>query len=163
MEDRIQKATSRLQYDREQIAKELSLSRRKASYLKKTNTAFRTVSALLGVLAPAIVTYQTQVQSDSWKLVAILATALAGASATLQSTFRWGEAYRNNRLTALRLEVLLLNLDFSSQDALDTADLDKAYAELKVIHKEAVTELSRILGDHVQLDVDLMMGGSWLK
>jgi hypothetical protein len=163
VEEQIHRAASRLQFDRERIVQELTTSRRKAAYLKNINTVFRTFTALLGVLAPALVTYQTQVPTDTWKLAAILTTVLVGTSATLQSTFRWGEAYRNHRLTALRLEVLLLNLDFASQDALDTTDLTKAYDDLKVIHKDAVTEMTRILGEHVHLDVDLMTGGTWFK
>ena len=118
----------------------------------------KTVIVLLGVTAPALVTYQTQIDSNRWKLIAVVATALAGGSATLQSAFRWGETYKNHRLTALKLEKLLIELDYSRQDALNIIDPAHVYSEIRKIQLDTATDLVKIISEHANADVDLILG-----
>ena len=79
---------------------------------RRLHQAFTVLTILLGVAAPAIVTYSPPPDIEvRWKLFAICATAFAGASATLRTVLRFGERYSNSALTAITLRELAARLE----------------------------------------------------
>jgi hypothetical protein len=81
-------------------ARKLKNSARRLHYYYKALTI---TTIILGVSAPAIVTYSGNITSDVWKILAIAITAFATASATIRSVLRYSERYSNSELTSLNL------------------------------------------------------------
>src|ERR1017187_1358586 len=64
---------------------------------------FTVSTILLGVSAPALVTYSPSNHTEVWKFFAIIITAFATASATIRTVLRFGERYSNSELASLEL------------------------------------------------------------
>ena len=67
---------------------------------------FNTFVVILGVLTPAMVTYQSLVGNSSTQILTIILTASIGAVATLQSHFRFKDQFILNANTSFELEIL---------------------------------------------------------
>jgi hypothetical protein len=97
-------------------AKEL---RQEAKGMRAKHQFFTTATILLGVAAPAFVTYTPRSDDELlWKLAAIVVTALASASATIRTVLRYGDRYANASLTSMALEDLYAELDTKRNEVL---------------------------------------------
>ncbi len=81
---------------------------------------FTVSTILLGVSAPAMVTYSPTSYAEVWKLVAIVITAFATASATMRTVLRFGERYSNSELASLELFNLKNKVQGKMKDILVT-------------------------------------------
>ena len=121
------------------------------------NTWFRAILAILGVGAPALVTYQTQVEGEPLLvLLTIGLTAIAGAAANLQAIFRWGERYTRAMLTALNLEELSSNAKAAMQEILAVEDPIHQMHELRGLNEDAGKILRRTIRKDVQAEAELV-------
>jgi hypothetical protein len=121
------------------------------------NTWFRAILAVLGVGAPALVTYQTQVEGEPLLvLLTIGLTALAGAAANLQAIFRWGERYTRAMLTALNLEELSSNTKAAMQEILAVDDPIHRMHELRGLNEDAGKILRRTIRKDIQAEAELV-------
>lgn len=160
------------QEDSERTEKQLAILRLTTERIQKETTRYnrdrdrsRTASrfipgalAVLGVAAPSLVTYQTQVDKPSGWLIAltILVTAIAGAASTLQAIFRWDERYRRTLLTSLALSLLESNTVFQREEIVATlngADTDK---RLRDLNRKARRDLLRIIREDVESEAKLV-------
>ncbi len=89
----------------DRIREEANRYNRAKDHSAAYNRWFRSMLAILGVAAPALVTFQTQPVAQYWyvQLPVIAVIAIAGAAATLQNIFRWDERYRRTLLSSLSL------------------------------------------------------------
>ncbi|GGC99417.1 DUF4231 domain-containing protein [Undibacterium terreum] len=85
----------------------------KAENMQMKHQFFTVLTILLGVAAPAFVTYNPSGNYYEmwWRLMAIVVTALASASATIRTVLRYGDRYANASLTSMALEELSAELD----------------------------------------------------
>jgi hypothetical protein len=121
------------------------------------NTWFRASLAVLGVGAPSLVTYQTQVEGEPLLvLLTIGLTALAGATANLQAIFRWGERYTRAMLTALNLEELSSNTKSVMQEITAVDDELFQLRELRRLNEDAGKILRRTIRKDVQAEAELV-------
>ncbi|HYU32871.1 MAG TPA: DUF4231 domain-containing protein [Thermoanaerobaculia bacterium] len=102
-----------------EIAKKARDLESESRSLRRWHQVFTVLTILLGVSAPAAVTYSPP---DSyafwWKLIAIGLTAFATASATLRTVLRFSERYSNSALTAIALLDLWAELHAKRQEVL---------------------------------------------
>lgn len=87
--------------------------KRDALRMRMKHQLFTVATILLGVAAPAFVTYTPPQGSGVevwWKLAAIVVTALASASATIRTVLRYGDRYANSSLTSMALEDIYAEL-----------------------------------------------------
>lgn len=119
--------------------------------------SFMAVLAVLAVVAPALVTYQTQnTEIVGLPFIAIGVTAIAGAGAALQSTFRWSDRFRRAKLTSLELNELHYTTDREREDIEDTDDPVKVYSKICELNRSAAASLRTILRNHIQAEMALM-------
>ena len=117
---------------------------------------FTAVLAVFAVLAPAIVTLQSQQRDTPWLAVlAIGLTATAGAGTALQGAFRWGERYRRTRLTALELSELYSSVRMDRLDVEDTEDPIKVYSKISELNQRAAARHQAIVRNHIEAEVAL--------
>jgi hypothetical protein len=120
------------------------------------NTWFRAGLAVLGVAAPALVTYQTQVEGEPLLvLLTIGLTALAGAAATLQAIFRWGDRYKQAILAAINLEELSSNTKNVRQQIMAVNDDLYQLQGLKKLNEDAGNILRTTIRTYVQAEAEL--------
>ena len=138
------------------ISHEAALYRHRAQNQRLYHTSFGATLAVLGVAAPALVTYQTQHQSATFQLIAIFLTGVVGAAGALQATFRWGDRFRRTSLTALALEELESNTQLARNDIFDTDDAIKIYQKAYELNVSSQKELQRIVRQHIEGEVALV-------
>jgi hypothetical protein len=153
-EDRTKKAIEILDQTISRIKDEAAVYERRAHRDRRTYAQSRILTAFLGVIAPAIVTYQ--IQNTAFQFAAILLTGLAGVAATLQATFRWGDSFGRTRLTALALEELWSNTELRKQALLDTDDLMRVYREAYELNDGASKEERRIIRSQIEGEVSMV-------
>ena len=121
------------------------------------NTWFRAALAVLGVAAPSLVAYQTQVESRPLLvLLTIGLTALAGAAVNLQAIFSWGERYTRAMLTALNLEELSSDTKSIRQEILGVHDELYQLRELRRLNEDAAKILHSTIRENVQAEAKLV-------
>ena len=90
-----------------------------AKWLRRWHQWFTGLTILLGVAAPAVVTYTPPVGIEfTWKIIAIVITAFATASATIRTVLRFSERYSNSALTAIALKELWAEVQATRQQVL---------------------------------------------
>jgi hypothetical protein len=95
-----------------EIQEEAKELKQEAKNMRTKHQFFTVATILLGVSAPAFVTYTpAHIDEVVWKLAAIVITALASASATIRAVLRYGDRYANASLTSMALEDLYAELD----------------------------------------------------
>lgn len=156
LKSRVEKATEALDQTIQRISKEAIRFTRQASSQQRYHTWFKAITAVLGVAAPALVTYQTSVASSPYYLLTIFLVGIAGASATLQATFGWGEKYGRTRLTALALEELESDLLVAREDILDSDDNLKIYQRLRSLNEQASDKRKDIYRKQIEAEVQIV-------
>jgi hypothetical protein len=140
----------------ERIDREVQKYRRKESRNGAANTWFRASLAVLGVAAPSLVTYQTQVEGEPLLvLLTIGLTALAGASGTLGAIFRWGDRYTRSMLTAQALEDLGSKTRGLRQEILAVRDQPYQLSGLRALNEDAGEMLRSTINKYVQAEAEL--------
>ncbi|BDC46007.1 DUF4231 domain-containing protein [Paraburkholderia terrae] len=109
--DPVQKTTAEIQDEVERL-------KREAEGMRGKHQFFTVATILLGVAAPALVTYSTNGNDQVWKLCAIVITAIASASATIRTVLRYGDRFSNSSMTALALEDLSAQLNTKREQVL---------------------------------------------
>jgi|CXWL01.1.fsa_nt_gi hypothetical protein len=117
---------------------------------------FSATLALVGVAAPAFVTYVTGEQGTGLRLAAILLTAIASATASLQTTFRWGDKYRRTSLTALALRELESTTQLSILELTDSIDELQVYKGAYTLNEAVERRLQKIIRKHIEGEVALV-------
>jgi hypothetical protein len=127
-----------------------------AQWLKRINSFFNVSIVLLGVGAPAVVTYLTQqpVPDPSLTLKTIIIVAVAGAFATLRGFLKWGEKYGFAVMTAMKLRELEANARLEMEEILHTANDVQIYGKLSALNREIQEQWTEIIRRH------LVSGGS---
>jgi hypothetical protein len=153
-EDRTRKAIEILDQTIKRIRNEALSYEQRAHRDRRTYAQSRIVTAFLGVIAPAVVTYQ--IQNTAFQLLAIVLTGLAGVAATLQATFRWGDSFGRTRLTALALEELWSNTELQKQALVDSDDSIRIYREAYELNDNASSEERRIIRVQIEGEVSMV-------
>ncbi len=131
-----------------EIKKESASQRRRAKRNHLTHLLLLVVTALLGVTAPVLVTYQTMPDSSTGlQVLAVIVTALTGVSAMLQAALRLHERYRRATLTALDLDDLLAHAIAELQNV--RAEEMDPFSELNM---ETRRDLNRILRADIEAE-----------
>ena len=156
LQSRVEKATEALDQTIQRVSKEAIRFRRQASSQQRNHMWFKAITAVLGVAAPALVTYQTSVELAPYYLLTIFLVGVAGASATLQATFRWGEKYGRTRLTALALEEIESDLLMAKEDILDSDDKLKIYQKLRSLNEQASNKRKDIYRKQIEAEVQIV-------
>ena len=96
----------------DEIRKESESLQSEASRMKFRHHFFTVTTILLGVAAPAFVSYTPPKDFNEvwWKLLVIAITAFATASATLRTVLRFGDRFSNSALTAIAMDELCAEL-----------------------------------------------------
>ena len=156
IQTRVEKSVLALDKTITRVAIEAKSFTSKASNQQRYHLWFKAISAVLGVIAPALVTYQTSVESAPYYLLTIVLVGIAGASATLQATFGWGEKYGRTRLTALALEELESDLVVAREDILDSDDGLKIYQKLRSLNEKASETRKDIYRKQIEAEVQIV-------
>ena len=124
----------------EDIAQDRSTYSLRAERLRKLNSFFNVTTIILGVAAPAFVTYQTQQKdaSDLLIFLSIILVAVASATATLRGVLRWSERFGYTALTSLYLQELESSVKLEMEDIIYSVKVELVY--------EKLSELNRNLG-----------------
>ncbi len=93
---------------------------REAKQMRRAHQLSTILTILLGVAAPAFVTYTPPANEIWWKLIAVAVTALGTASATIRTVLRYNERYSNAALTSIALYELEAEILAKWQDILLT-------------------------------------------
>ncbi|MDT8324440.1 MAG: hypothetical protein RRA94_10030 [Bacteroidota bacterium] len=127
-----------------------------AQWLKRINSFFNVSIVLLGVAAPAVVTYLTQqpTQDPSLTLKTIVIVGVAGAFATLRGVLKWGEKYGFAVMTAMKLRELEANARLEMEEILHTSNDVMIYGKLSNLNREIQEKWTEIIRRH------LVSGGS---
>jgi hypothetical protein len=120
--------------------------------LRWSNSVFSFAAAILGVGAPALVTYfaQSPNGSSTLKVVAILSAAFAGATTVLLNTFRWGQRYGQSSLAAISLRELASSTRLRLHDIKRTTNAEAIPEKLHLINHESQKQMFDILRSVVQ-------------
>jgi hypothetical protein len=128
---------------------------RRANYERRNHYILNYMIMILSVLAPIMVTLQTQLDGTAWKVIAVVITALAGASATLQASFRWRERYRLTRMTALELEDLSSNTRAEQYRAYMNSTDQESFDQLVEINRRTRGTLSKVFRDYFHAETNI--------
>lgn len=89
---------------------------RESHGMRSRQQASTVATIILGVSAPAIVTYSAPAEWWWWKILAIVITALGTASATIRTVLRYNERYSNSALAAIALRGVAAQLRGKRED-----------------------------------------------
>ncbi len=133
------------------VAKEIQIEaanlKAEAQTMRVKHQFFTVATILLGVAAPAFVTYSPTQGSGVevwWKVVAIIVTALASASATIRTVLRYGDRYANSSLTSMALEDLYAELHTKRNEVLLQVRPDSYRLSWQNIHRGAASRCTAL-------------------
>jgi len=125
-----------------------------AKWLRRWHQWFTVLTILLAVAAPAVVTYTPPVGSElTWKIVAIVITAFATASATIRTVLRFSERYSNSALTAIALKELWAEFQATRQQVLTETKPEYLQQALFRTAAWARKQMFNITRAHLEKDV----------
>jgi hypothetical protein len=145
--DPVQKVAAEIRTESTKLTKEAESMRWKHRF-------FTVMTVLLGVAAPAVVTYTPGPALDLyWKPIAIAITAFATASATIRTVLRYGDRYANSALTAIAFDDLCAQLFAKREEVL--SQVKEEYVEMKLLEccVWAQNEMFRLKKAYVEKEV----------
>jgi hypothetical protein len=100
------------------IEQDGNVKERRSKRQRQWDLILRVTTAILAVIAPALVTYSTTSPSEYFKLAAIILSGLAGVGATIQTILALQQNYVRNAVDALDLVDLKAQLEIDRDTAL---------------------------------------------
>jgi hypothetical protein len=138
----------------EKISSRIDLLEQESRKMRVYHQVFTVTTILLGVAAPAAVTYAAPPSFEFWwKLISIAVTAFATGSATIRTVLRFNERYSNSALTAIALEELVADLQAKRHEVL--TQVKPEFVEQKLFENAAwgQKQLFSITKSYVEKDV----------
>jgi hypothetical protein len=128
---------------------------REASSLRFRHQFYTVTTILLGVLAPATVSYEPPpgVLTWQWKIIAIVITATATAAATIRTVLRFSERYSNASLTSIALLGLKNQLQAKLEDVNTTVKPEYLRQKQYEVVSWGRSQMFEIVKAHVEKDV----------
>lgn len=125
-----------------------------ARYLRSRHQIYTVSTIILGVIAPAAISYTPPVGYEVyWKLFAIFVTAFATASATIRTVLRYGERYSNSSLTSIALLDLKSQIQAKKEDIAITVKEEFKAQKLYEVSAWGRRQMFEILKGFVEKDV----------
>ena len=142
----------------EEIASRARALERESKRLKAYHQFFTILTILLGVTAPALVTYSppSTVDAVSWKIIVVAVTAFATAAATIRTVLRFSERYSNSALTSISLLDLEAKIQEKRQDILATVKPEFIDLKLYELSAWARAQMFEIIRAHVQKEISAL-------
>lgn len=148
-----QRALQALTESIEEISSESREFSRQAGWLKRLDSLFNVAIVILGVAAPAIVTYLTQQNRLDPVLTmrTILLVAVTGAVAMLRGVMRFGEKYGYTVMTAMKLRELESNARLEMEEIIHTSQGGSVHVQgkLTALNREVQKEWTEIIRRHL--------------
>ena len=142
---------------RSEIRAESAGLKRESKSMRFRHQFYTVTTILLGVIAPAVVTYTPPPDIILWwKPVAIVVTAIATASATIRTVLRYGDRYSNSALTAIALDDLLAQLNTKREEVLVQVKPEYIPQKLSEYAAWARKELFALKKAYVEKEVSAM-------
>lgn len=145
-----------------QVTQEISSKARtleqEASRNRFNHQLFTILTILLGISAPALVTYSPPPTVDVvwWKIIVILVTAFATAAATIRTVLRFSERYSNSALTSINLLDLEAKVHAKRQEVLTTVKDEFIEQKLYEISAWARAQMFEITKAYVEKEVSAL-------
>jgi hypothetical protein len=128
------------------ISEMAELKQKRSASQYRWDVVLRAITAILAVASPALVTYATTASvGDAYKFAAILLSAIAGASATLQTIFTLQENHVRDGIDALDLREIKTQLESDRESANRKEPDYERYSALQVAHSTATASLKEII------------------
>ena len=116
------------------------------------------LTILLGVTAPALVTFSATNPRTEWQILAVIITAFASAFATIKSVLRFSERYSNSALTSLALSRLAKKILFKrAEAAFEIDNYEKLQMRFYKIAVEGDDEFYEINKNYVEQEVSTVI------
>ncbi len=149
--DLVEGAKKALARSIEEVGAERHDFAQRAYWLKHLGGFLDVSIVLLGVSAPALVTYLTQqpVPDPSLTLYTIIVVAVAGAFATMRSVLKWGEKYGFAMMTAMKLRELEANARLEMEEILHSSNEVMIYGKLTSLNRDIQTQWTKIIRRHL--------------
>ncbi|MCF8367720.1 MAG: DUF4231 domain-containing protein [Bacteroidales bacterium] len=153
-DQRIEKVKKLLIETIEEIKSQKTIFKRRSNKNRRRFFWFKIIITILAVIAPSLVTYTTQHNSNQlWAIIAICVTAIAGASATLQSILDFGDRFRREAITFLKLDKLFSSVNIKMEETEFISDVMEKYHRISQLNESARTELNSILRNHIESEI----------
>lgn len=122
-----------------------------AKWNRRNHVIFNTLIIVLGVAAPALVTFQTYVADPMFQLSAIALTAIVGATATLRGFFRFSEHFILDSKASLELKQLASETNSKLSTLIMSTNRDNEwYARIQTLNSSTLTKWQTIQTNHLQ-------------
>ncbi len=146
-----------LQATQEITSKARSLER-ESNRMRFSYQLFTVLTILLGVSAPAFVTYSPPATIDLvwWKIIVIAVTAFATAAATIRTVLRFSERYSNSALTSIALLDLEAKVHAKRQEVIKTVKTEFAEQKLYEVSAWARASMYEIIKKYVEKEVSAL-------
>ncbi len=153
-EQSVTKAASEISAKARELERE---SRRMRFY----HQVFTILTILLGVSAPALVTVTANPSANAqsaiaWKVVAIVVTAFAAASATIRTVLRFSERYSNSALTSIALLDIEAQVQAKKEEVLMTVKDQFKEQKLFEVSGWARKQMFETIKGYVEKDVSAL-------
>jgi hypothetical protein len=129
---------------------------RESRRMRISHQTFTVLTILLGVSAPALVTITTSEKGIWWTVVAIVATALASAAATIRTVLRFSERYANSALTSIALLDAEAQVLAKKEDVLMTVRPEFKEQKLFEVSAWARKQMFEVMKSYVEKDVSAL-------
>jgi uncharacterized protein DUF4231 len=140
----------------ERVRREALFLRRRGARYQRTHAVVTFLTIVLGVAAPALVTYAQALGqgsstsndhwlSQAWGVIAILVTGLVGAGASLRSAFRWGDRFGSATLSSLELDELASTAALTFERMSRTVREDSIASEIQRVNSETLGQMHAVL------------------
>lgn len=135
----------------EELGRERHEFANRAQWLKRINGFFNVSLVLLGVSAPAVVTYMTQqpITDPSLTLQTVLLVAVFGAFATMRVVMKWGERYSYAVMTSMKLRELEASARLEMEEILHTANELMMFGKLSALNSDIQQQWTEIIRRHL--------------
>ncbi len=152
--EKTESATTLLEETIKDIKKDRTSYSKKGERLRILNSFFNVSTVILGVAAPAFVTFQTQQSGPGILMyISIFLVAIAGATATLRGVLRWGERFGYTTLTALALRELETTTQLDREDILTTVKDEFICGKIFELNRKTQHRRSEIIKRYLEREV----------
>jgi len=157
MEDKAIEVMKKIDERIKKVADDKIMYTNKGEKLRKLNSSFNIIIVILSVVAPSLVTYQTQNTGYPWLVfISIIIVAISGTTSALRSILRWNERYGFFAMTGIRLLELESSASDKKDDIINTTKDEYIYAKLSQLAMEIQQQHNKIIQEYLGNEIKIV-------
>ncbi|MBI3194908.1 MAG: DUF4231 domain-containing protein, partial [Ignavibacteriae bacterium] len=157
LEERVKKLFNILNNTIEKITSKAAEFNKRAREERFYHYLFSVLAATFSVLTPIFVSLENQVNERWFNFLTLFVSSVSAIVASIVTTFRWGEKYRQTSLTALELDELDSDTQLQRLNIEESGNTLDIYHKARELNEYSQRKIKKIIREYIEAEIKIIV------